>query len=293
MPRKGGDFQNARLANRYVVSTMGADDSYPLGYTDNEARRLAAQAAYLEDQTVDILRRAGVRPPMRVLDLGCGVGDVSMLAAGIVGRAGRVLGIDRSKDSVDLAKRRAGALQIPNARFEVAELDTFETAERFDAVIGRLVLLYQRNPAAILRRFACFLRPGGIIAFQEIDIDMSREPASQLSDKVRHWIVATLEAGGAEIRMGSKLLRAFLDAGLPRPAMIASCRVESGPDSFVYDHHASLVRSLLPLSERIGVTTALEVEIDTLADRLRGEAVQLEQVTFESRMVGAWCQVIA
>jgi ubiquinone/menaquinone biosynthesis C-methylase UbiE len=79
---------------------MSTDASYPLGYSDSEARRLAAQAAYLEDQTADVLRRAGVAPFMRVLDLGCGVGDVSLLAASLVGSNGSVLGIDRDKYSI-------------------------------------------------------------------------------------------------------------------------------------------------------------------------------------------------
>src|ERR1700753_2290625 len=98
---------------------------------------------------------------MRVLDLGCGVGDVSLLAATMVGAAGSVLGIDRSKNSVEMARRRAEAKKILNVRFVTAELERYETVERFDAVIGRLVLLYQRNPADILRRFAAFLQSKG------------------------------------------------------------------------------------------------------------------------------------
>jgi 2-polyprenyl-3-methyl-5-hydroxy-6-metoxy-1,4-benzoquinol methylase len=266
-------------------------NSYPLGYTNDEARRLAMQAVYLEDLTADVLRRAGVGTGMHVLDLGCGVGDVSLLVARMVGTAGSVLGIDRSGDSVEIARRRVATLQIPNVRFEVAELDQFDIREIFDAVVGRLVLLYQPDPAATLRRFAKFLAPGGIVACQEIDIDMSQVPGSELFNRVRSWIVATLKAGGAEPHMGSKLLRTFLAAGLPRPKMIAACRVESGPDSGIYVHHAQIVRSLLPLAERAGIINAAEVAIDTLADRLRQKAVELEQVTFESRMVGAWSRL--
>ncbi len=265
--------------------------SYPLGYADGEAGRLAAQGAYFEDLTADVLRRAGVGPGMRVLDLGCGIGDVSLLAASMVGSDGSVLGVDRSLNSVETSRRRATTLQIPNVRFECAELDTFGTTEMFDAVIGRLVLGYQRDPAGMLKRFAKRLKPGGIVAFQEIDIDMSCEPTSELLDNVRRWIIATFAACGAEPRMGSKLLRTFLDAGFPRPTMIASCRVESGPDSVIYLHHAEIMRSLLPLAERAGITTAAEVAIDTLANRLRQEAVALEQVSFESRLVGAWSRV--
>ena len=58
-----------------------------------------------------------------------------------------------------------------NVRFETVELDTFDTARRFDAVIGRLVLLYQPDPAATLRRFRNFLKSDGIMAFQEIDME--------------------------------------------------------------------------------------------------------------------------
>ena len=80
-------------------------NSYPLGYTNDEARRLAMQAAYLEDLTADVLRRAGVGTGLHVLDLGCGVGDVSLLVARMVGTAGSVLGIDRSTDTIEIARR--------------------------------------------------------------------------------------------------------------------------------------------------------------------------------------------
>ncbi|MEK8169872.1 methyltransferase domain-containing protein [Streptomyces sp. M19] len=54
--------------------------------------------------------------------------------------------------------------------FHVGSLDGFETDERFDALIGRFVLPYQRDPAATLRRLARLVRPGGIVAFHEMDL---------------------------------------------------------------------------------------------------------------------------
>jgi SAM-dependent methyltransferase len=61
-------------------------ENYPLGYSEAEAKRLMEQGAMLEDLTADLLSRAGLAPGMRVLDVGCGVGDVSLLAARIVGK---------------------------------------------------------------------------------------------------------------------------------------------------------------------------------------------------------------
>ena len=267
--------------------------SYPLGYTEDEARRLTAQAALFEDLTGDVFRRAGIGVGMYVLDLGCGVGDVSFLAAGMVGASGAVLGIDRNASSIETARRRAMALGLSNVQFEVSELDTFDDhGRRFDALIGRLVLLYLPDPAATLRQFRNFLRPGGVIAFQEIDMDQASQfPASELFTRVLSWIIAGFKAGGAETSMGGRLLSTFLRAGLPRPTMIAASRVESGPDTYAYTYVAGVLRSLLPLVERVGLASAQEVAIDTLADRLRQDAIANESVTFLPRMVGAWSRL--
>src|SRR5882672_1665148 len=75
-----------RLDVRIVTST-GAD-SYALGYSEAEFRRLKFQGEYLRDFTADVLRRAGIAPGMRVLDIGCGVGDVSLLVAEMVSSSG-------------------------------------------------------------------------------------------------------------------------------------------------------------------------------------------------------------
>src|SRR5215469_15923633 len=137
-----------------VGGTVPEVQDYPLGYSEQEARRLADQGALLEDLTEDLLRRAGIVHGMRVLDIGCGVGDVSLLAARLVGAAGNVLGVDRASSSVDTARRRVASLGVTNVQFEQADLATFEGDQEFDAVIGRLVLLYLPNPATVLRRLS-------------------------------------------------------------------------------------------------------------------------------------------
>jgi trans-aconitate methyltransferase len=77
-----------------------------------------------------------------------------------------VIGVDRSARAIDLAQRRAAAAGRNNrVRFVTADLDTFTPDEPCDAVIGRLVLMYLRDPAATLRRLCAHLRPGGVIAF--------------------------------------------------------------------------------------------------------------------------------
>ncbi|MEO7156385.1 MAG: hypothetical protein ABI039_02415, partial [Vicinamibacterales bacterium] len=67
--------------------TDSAHPEYVLGHAADELDRLIKQAAFFGDLTEHTLKLAGLAPGMRVLDLGCGAGDVSFLAASLVGPA--------------------------------------------------------------------------------------------------------------------------------------------------------------------------------------------------------------
>jgi ubiquinone/menaquinone biosynthesis C-methylase UbiE len=271
---------------------MSEPYDYPLGYSVLEARRLAERGALLEPFTEDVFRRAGLGPGMRVLDIGSGVGDVSLLAARMVGRQGAVLGIDRASSSVETAARRAAALGFNQARFQVADIATFKTDEKFDALVGRLVLLYLPDPAAAVRRLSQHLRPGGIVAFLEYDrSQFSQVPAGELFMQIKRWLLDAFVAAGTELDMGTKLYSTLVHAGLPPPSMVAATQVACGPSAPEYDYPVDLLRSLLPFIERAGIATAEEVGIDTLVARLRDDAVANERVIFLPRVVGAWSKL--
>jgi hypothetical protein len=229
---------------------------------------------------------------MKVLDIGCGIGDVSLLAAAMVGTQGCVLGIDRSPSSVEAARRRTAARGVTHVEFQVADLSTFDTDQMFDALVGRLVLLYLPDPAATLRRLARHLRPGAIVAFQEYDrSQFSQMPAGKLFRQIRRWILDAFAAAGTELDMGTRLYSTFVHAGLPPPSMIAATQIACGPSSDEYEYPVGVLRSLLPYIERNGIATAAEIGVDTLATRLRDDAVANDRVTFLPRLVGAWTKI--
>ena len=273
------------------ASTQSASP-YVLGHADAELQRLAEQAAFYADLTEDAFRRAGLAPGMRVLDFGCGAGDVSLLAAALVGPTGAVLGIDRSPEAVATAQRRAEAAGVAHARFAVSEIDAVASDDvGFDAVVGRLVLLYQPDPAATLRALARHARPGGLLVFQEFDIRAARStPVVPTYQWCGDRIAALYERAGLEPDMGSKLFGAFVRAGLPAPTMIGAGRVEGGADSYVYRYMTTTMRSLLPMFERFGVATAAEVDVDTLEARMRAEAVERASSLVLPAFTAAWAR---
>jgi ubiquinone/menaquinone biosynthesis C-methylase UbiE len=115
--------------------------------------------------TERFLRDAGISSGMRVLDIGCGMGDVTILAAQLVGSAGQVTSIDLDQASIETAQGRAAAFGFENTSFDRADIAALEPPHSFDAIIGRLVL--QFVTIAIIKHLYGMLRPGGILALQE------------------------------------------------------------------------------------------------------------------------------
>ena len=266
----------------------GDNGSYPLGYSENETNRLERQAAYLNDLTRQVLERAGLRPGMRVLDIGCGMGDVSLLAARLVGPTGSVLGVDRDADGLERARARATAAGIANAAFRQAELPNIEGGEQFDAVIGRLVMIYFPDPAAGLRELLRHLRPGGVVAFQEPDLSRAATvpPTEAVTEAVARMTLV-FERCGFHPRIGVSLGKVFEDAGLT-PSLIGLTPVEQGGGGFSPSWLVATIRSLAPAMVKTGVATEAEIGLDTLEARIRREADAAGALLLGPLMVGAF-----
>jgi SAM-dependent methyltransferase len=273
-----------------MESPPGAPD-YVLGRSESESRRLITQSSFLQPFTERILRRAGLSPGIRVLDLGCGAGDVSFLAAELVGPSGSVLGIDRDPGVLAVARRRARELAVTNVSFEERSIEDLVASRPFDAVIGRFVLIYQPDPVTTLRHVCGLLRPGGIVAVLEPDMNVGvcSWPPVPLWDQVSHWIRETFRRGGVHYDIGSRLYPLFRQAGLPGPSMRQDRLIGGGEDvRSAYELCSDMIRSLLPRMEQFGIATADEVQVDTLAERLERATIAADSQIAYLPVVGAW-----
>jgi ubiquinone/menaquinone biosynthesis C-methylase UbiE len=269
----------------------GAGDVYAMGRSVAETERLIRQSGFYAPFTQRLLEQAGLRPGMRVLDVGTGAGDVALMAAEMVGPSGSVVGVDHNPEVLETARARVVRAGLTNATFVAGDAGALELEGGFDAAVGRLVLMHQPDPVKTLRSVAAMVRGGGFVAFQEYNVtsrSMLTFPPTQLWEDALGWIAAALEQAGVEVEMGFKLRRAFLEAGFPEPRMELNAPVGGGPQWNGYEFAAGTIRTLLPLVERFGIATAEEVDIDTLADRLREETVASDGVVKPPDMVSAW-----
>jgi SAM-dependent methyltransferase len=264
------------------------DPTYVMGYSAEERERLIQQAGLFGPITERFLRTAGLGSGMRVLDVGCGVGDVSMLCARLVGAEGEIVGMDRDPAALARARERAVAAELPNVRFIAGDFRELPPGEPFDAVVGRAVLMYAADPAQALRSLLPQLRSGGIVAFQEFDYTtLVAVPSVPLMEQLADWWRRTAGQAGIELQMGFKLFPAYVAAGLPGPEMHGETILGGGPDFAGYAYLAGVFRSILPLMERFGIATARAVDIDSLADRLREETAVRGSVITLQMAVGA------
>jgi len=138
--------------------------SYALGHSEHELERLSRQAEVFAPFTRQLFEQAGVGPGMRILDVGCGAGDIAFLAADLVGPSGEVVGADRAAAAVAWATARAQEQGISNVKFLEGDPVALEFEQQFDAVVGRLVLMYYPDPVDAIRKLARHVRPGGLIS---------------------------------------------------------------------------------------------------------------------------------
>ena len=272
--------------------TSHPERSYVLGHSDRELARLKVQARLIGPITRGFMRDSGIEPGMRVLDVGSGAGDVALIAAEIVGNSGEVVGVDRDAAAITAAQQRAVVAAASNVTFlhgDPAEM-TFDG--QFDAVVARYVLMFQNDPAVMLRKVAAHVHAGGVVVFHEPDRDGIRSyPSVQAYDRWCQLVDETFRRWGGDPRMGVKLYSTFIAAGLPAPTM----RLESviGGGSGARDHvhfEMDVVGSLASEMERLGIASGDELYASDLADRVLAEVVATGSVVIGRSEVGAWCR---
>lgn len=246
-----------------------SDVPYILGHSVPEVRRPMVQAAVLKPITERLLREVGLAPGMRVLDLGCGSGDVAIQVAELVGPEGAVVGIDRNAEVLAVARQRASAAGLANIEFREGTAEDVSDPVPIDLAIGRYVLVHQADPATFIRAAASHVRPGGTVAFHEIALygECTSLPPVPIWQLAWRWIVAAFGSVMTHPDAGGRMIAHFRDAGLKQPKMFCETPV-GGPDSPYLAWIALTVRSLLPQLEKIGVVTASQVDIDTLEKRM-------------------------
>jgi len=217
---------------------------------------------------------------MRVLDVGCGNGDLSRIAAALAGPGGEVVGIDRSEGALASARAVPVGTEIAPILYQTADLcGDLPDLGLFDAIIGRRVLMYLPDAAATLAQLARLAKPGTIIGFQEHaradlptgagDLPVHRECYKMV------WDTVVAEKG--DVTLGYRLARLISEAGFAiEHARSEGVLIQPWEESFL----PTLTRAMLPRMIEHGVAREEEVDLDTLSDRIEIERRAVNSTIF-------------
>jgi arsenite methyltransferase len=192
------DLQVLRNAIRGEYDVVARDPGH--GFHFHTGRPLAALLGYAEEWLADVPEAslesfAGTGNPFsmgvldrgeRVVDIGCGAGIDSLIAARMVGPEGRVVGVDMTRSMLEKATAAADTTGITNVEFREGYGESLPLADSWaDVVISNGVLNLMPDKQAALTEMARVLKPQGRL--QIGDILVQKEVPAGAKQQIDLW----------------------------------------------------------------------------------------------------------
>jgi ubiquinone/menaquinone biosynthesis C-methylase UbiE len=155
-----------------------------------------------------------LRPDMRVLDVGCGPGSITLGFANAV-ETSEAVGVDLQQPQIDQARALAAKKGVTNVQFETADVYSLPFSnDAFDAIFANAVLWHLREPLKALAEIRRVLKPGGIIGVR--DCDWGGRIYAPATSRLDEWFELTVQIrrrNGGDPFLGRKLRSLLREAG--------------------------------------------------------------------------------
>ncbi len=236
-----------------------SSDTYVLRGGDKGAERLRLLARVKWPTTKTLLRQVGLRPGMRCLDAGCGVGAVTLKLARRAGVTGMAVGTDTDERILELARQQAARHKLPILFRREAINDLREEAV-YDLVYCRFLLTHLSEPARAVERLVQAARPGGLVVVEDIEFAAHFcHPACPAFDRYVALYQQAVQRHGGDPNIGPRLVSLLMDAGLQQVGVeVVQPTYRSGPGKQVAQVTLEHIR------EAVVSGLATQEEVDTL-----------------------------
>ncbi|KAJ4286253.1 hypothetical protein N0V90_013287 [Kalmusia sp. IMI 367209] len=167
------------------------------------------------------------KPSLKILDVGCGPGTISVDLASRVPQ-GFVLAIDPSADVIEKARVHAQEKGVTNVRFEVRDIFDWKSIEGveeggFDVVHAHQVLQHLQDPLSAMKEMKKLTRKGGIVAVRDCDYSaMNHYPQHEGMRKWLDLYISVAQSIKCDPNIGKRLHAIAMQAGFPRNDINAS-----------------------------------------------------------------------
>ena len=190
-------------------------EKYSLATGEDAEYRLKIVNSVHGADTEAFLLRAGMKPGLRVADIGCGTGVVSCWLAKLAGVGGHVVGVDISEAQIQSARKYALEFGLTNISFQSTGCyETGLSSDSCDLVFSRFMLMHVQEPMRAILEMKRILKPGGLLAIEDGDFNsIYAEPPSAAYKRMFELYRLIGMAHGEDFLIGRKLYRMALEAG--------------------------------------------------------------------------------
>jgi SAM-dependent methyltransferase len=193
---------------------VSRETTYVLRRGGAGAERLHLLSRVKWPTTQTLLLRVGLKPGLRCLDVGCGIGEVTLGMAEMVGSEGEAVGVDCAEAFLWEADHEAKKRRL-NARFRQVDAADLPDENAYDLVFARYLLTHLKDPVKGLAAMVRAARPGGLVVAEDIDFPghVCHPPCAAFTRYLELYQAAVHHKGGDPC-IGPRLPLLFLDAGL-------------------------------------------------------------------------------
>jgi ubiquinone/menaquinone biosynthesis C-methylase UbiE len=197
----------------------GADD-YILRGGESGAERLRLLARVKWPTTKRLLQRVGLRKGIRCLDVGCGIGAVTLKLAGYVGPTGQAVGIDLDGRCLELARQEALRHGLSPVFRRESVSDLREEAV-YDLVYSRFLLTHLPEPGRAVEGMVRAARSGSLVVVEDIEFaGHFCYPACPAFDRYVSLYQQAVQRKGGDPDIGPRLMSLLMDAGLDQVRVV-------------------------------------------------------------------------
>lgn len=193
----------------------GTSDNYIISGGKDGKSRLKTLSETLYLYTKSLLEAQGLTSGKTFLDLGCGGGDVSFMAAEMAGPTSNITAVDFDEEILSLAQQEASNLHISNIRFQRAGAYDIKYNNEFDIAYARFLLSHLTEPATALALMVKSVKPGGKVIVE--DLQFSGHfcyPYCEAFEKYIQYYTLAATHNGHHPEIGLSLFTLFREAGL-------------------------------------------------------------------------------
>lgn len=235
----------------------------------------------------------GVSLGARIIEVGCGNGELTRQLSNLVGPKGEIVAIDNNGKALEAAISQIDAYKYKNVQFIENDINSFpidlSLAEKnsFDLLVGRRILMYLAHPSVAIRELSKYLKKGGVAMFQESDLTVAPARINEMPahDLATEWIRAMLVAENVHMTMGFNLPKTLIDSGLEFKNVYAEAVIQGQGEQYLLSDMIKLLALRL-----IDTGIATQLEINNLVESLIDESHDKSKIYISDMSFCAWAK---